>query len=155
MNFRFVTSFASVSVVALAACSHNGNQPAASVANSQSIVASADWSHAQSIDVRLSSFAFSPANLSLARGQAYKLHLVNSSGHTHTFSSDDLFGAVAVQKVQRGVRSQTSIHGNGISLARDEEADLYLVPVRPGTYHIYCSEFMHDIMGMHGTVTIQ
>jgi plastocyanin len=32
---------------------------------------------------------------------------------------------------------------------------LYLVPVKPGTYRIYCNEFMHDTMGMHGTVTIQ
>jgi plastocyanin len=155
MNCRFVTSFASMAVLALAACSGGDKQPVAPVANAQGIVASADWSRAEQIDVRLSSYAFSPANLTLARDQPYKIHLVNSSGNTHTFSSDDLFAAIALRNVQKGAVSQTSIQGNGISLARDRQADLYLVPVKPGTYRIYCNEFMHDTMGMHGTVTIQ
>jgi uncharacterized cupredoxin-like copper-binding protein len=155
MKLRFLTSFASVGALALAACSHGDNKPVALVANSQGIVASADWTQAQQIDIRLSSFAFSPPNLTLARDQPYKIHLVNSSGNTHTFSSNDLFGAIALRNVQRGSGSQASIQGNGISLARDEQADLYLVPVKPGTYRIYCSEFLHDTMGMHGTITIQ
>jgi uncharacterized cupredoxin-like copper-binding protein len=155
MSFRFVSSLAIVSVLALAACSSSNGEPTASIQDSQSVVAAADWSHAQSIDVGLSSFAFTPTNLSLQHDQPYKIHLVNNSSDTHTFSSKDLFSAVAVQKVEKGGVTQPSLQDKSVSLAPNEQADLYLVAVKPGTYHIYCDEFMHDTMGMHGNVTIQ
>jgi uncharacterized cupredoxin-like copper-binding protein len=141
-------------ILVVSACS-NSHESVAPIADNQGVVAKTDWSKSQSIDVGLSSFAFTPQNLTLTRNQPYKLHLANSSDDTHTFSSDTLFSAVAVQKLVRGTGESTSIPADGVSLAPHEQADLYIVPVNAGTYRIYCDEFMHDTMGMHGDVVIQ
>jgi uncharacterized cupredoxin-like copper-binding protein len=136
-------------------CANVNKIGAAPVADAHNIISSANWSQSQVIGVTLSSFEFTPTNLTLQHGQPYKLHLVNNSNDTHTFSSGDFFKAVAVQKVVQKGAETPGLTGNGISMGPNEQADLYLVAVTAGTYRIYCDEFMHDTMGMHGNVTIQ
>jgi uncharacterized cupredoxin-like copper-binding protein len=125
------------------------------VAGAQDVISKADWSKGQTVNIALSSYAFTPQAFTLKQNQPYLLHLSNTSDDTHTFSSDTLFSAAAVKKVVRGTTETASISTNGVSLAPNESADIYVVPVKAGTYHIYCDEFMHDSMGMHGDVTIQ
>ncbi len=140
--------------IGISACS-SGKGPATPVADAQSAISTTDWSKSETVDVVLSKFAFTPTTLTLKRKQPYRLHLTNTSNDTHTYSSDDLFGAVAVQKVVRAGVETPGIIGNGVSLEPNEEADLFIVPINAGSYRIYCDEFMHDTMGMHGSVTIQ
>jgi uncharacterized cupredoxin-like copper-binding protein len=144
--------------LALAACSaaKSGDETApVPVADSASIVSAADWSKSQAIGVTLSSFDFAPADFTFQHGQPYKLHLVNNADDTHTFSSDTFFQAIAVRKVVRNGVSAPGVTGKGIPLGPHEQADLFFVPVAAGTYRIYCDQFMHDTMGMHGSITIQ
>jgi len=140
--------------IGISACSSTPHS-ATPVGDAQGIVSTTDWSKSETIDVTLSKFAFTPTDLTLRRQQPYKLHLVNTSSDTHTYSSDDLFSAVVVQKVVRAGIETPGIAKDGVSLGPNEEADLFLVPVNEGNYRIYCDEFMHDTMGMHGTVTIK
>jgi len=146
------TAFASLALT-LAACA--ADKAPAPVADAQGIVAKTDWSKSRRVDVGLSAFEFTPANLTLQQNQPYVLHLANTDDDTHTFSSATLFSAVAVQKLVRGGVETPGLATNGVSLAPKEQADLYIVPVKTGSYRIYCDEFMHDTMGMHGDVTIQ
>ena len=150
----FVSGLVAVVFFGISACS-SSKGPATPVADAQSSISTTDWSKSETVDVVLSKFAFTPATLTLKRKQPYRLHLANTSGDTHTYSSDDLFGAVAVQKVVRAGVETPGLSGNGVSLEPNEEADLFIVPLNSGSYRIYCDEFMHDTMGMHGTVTIQ
>jgi uncharacterized cupredoxin-like copper-binding protein len=142
--------------LSISACSSTKSEEAASapVSNAQGAVSATDWSKSQTIGVTLSSFSFTPTDFIFQHGQPYKLHLVNSADDTHTFNSDTLFQAIAVQKVvQNG--AEKPVTGNSIVLGPNEQADLYFVPVTAGTYKIYCDEFMHAAMGMRGSVTIQ
>jgi uncharacterized cupredoxin-like copper-binding protein len=139
--------------IGLSACS---SAPAPKpVAGAQDVISKADWSKSQTVNVALSSYAFSPQAFTLKQNQPYVLHLTNTSDGTHTFSSDTLFSAVAVEKIVQGSTETAGISTNGVTLAPNQSADVYVVPVTAGTYHIYCAEFMHDSMGMHGDVTIQ
>lgn len=154
MTYR-VTAYTLLTTLAigLAACS---SAPApAPVAGSQSAISKADWSKSQTVNVALSSYAFTPQTLTLTKNQPYILHLQNTSSASHTFSSDTLFSAVAVEKVVRGGVETAGLSTNGVDLAPNEQADVYIVPVTAGSYHVYCNRFMHDTMGMNGDVTIQ
>jgi uncharacterized cupredoxin-like copper-binding protein len=144
--------------LAISACSSmksDDEAAAVPVTNAQSVVASADWSKSQTIGVTLSSFNFTPSDFTFQHGQPYKLHLVNNEDETHTFSSDSLFQAIAVQKVVQNGVEKPGITGEGITLGPKEQADLYFVPVTAGAYDVYCDQFMHAAMGMRGKVTIQ
>ncbi|HEY4165015.1 MAG TPA: cupredoxin domain-containing protein [Dongiaceae bacterium] len=143
--------------LAISACSSMKSEEAAPapVANTQGVVSATDWSKSQAIGVTLSSFNFTPTDFTFQHGQPYKLHLVNSEDETHTFNSDTLFQAIAVQKVVQNGSEKPGVTGNSIVLGPNEQADLYFVPVTAGSYKIYCDEFMHAAMGMRGNVTIQ
>jgi uncharacterized cupredoxin-like copper-binding protein len=140
---------------ALGGCGSQGGKAPETAVNAQNIVAAADWSKSETVTVGVTSYAFSPANLSLRHGQPYKIHLANTSTHTHTFSSDDFFKTAAIQKVVKNGSPSSGLEGDGITLAPNDQVDLYLVPVTAGTYDLYCDEFMHDTMGMNGKITVQ
>ena len=142
-------------LVVLAGCSGDKGGAPASAIDSKGVVSAADWSKSETITVTLSSYAFAPADLSLKQGRPYKIHLANESGSTHTFSSDDFFKAVAVQKVVLNGVESPSVGEDGVTLEGHQQADVYLVPVTVGSYGLYCDEFMHDTMGMHGHIAIQ
>src|SRR6185503_14921185 len=48
------------------------------------------------VSVQLSNFKFSPSELTLHRGRAYRFHLVNTAGGGHDFSAPGLFAASTV-----------------------------------------------------------
>jgi len=150
-----VGAVATTAAILLAGCGSDKGSAPASTIDSRGVVAAADWSKSETITVTLSSYAFAPADLSLRQGRPYKIHLTNESGSTHTFSSGDFFKAVAVQKVVLNGVESPSVSEDGITLEGHQQADLYLVPVTVGSYGLYCDEFMHDTMGMHGHIAIQ
>ena len=156
IRISFACCLLAAAAVGVSSCSSSSSSvPVAPTAEAQSILAKTDWLKSKTIDVMLSSYAFTPQDFTLEKGQPYKLRLINTSGATHTFSSDDLFSAVAVEKVDRAGVETVGITKDGVSLEPDEQAEIYLVPLTPGTYRIYCEKFLHETMGMHGTVTIQ
>ena len=91
----------------------------------QSIVAKTDWSKAQTIDVALGNDAFVPAELTLQRGQPYKIHLINGSDDTHTFSAAGFFKAVVLQKVVVNSAEKPNLSDDGVTLDEHQQADLY------------------------------
>jgi len=139
----------------LAGCGGDTGDVPPPVASAQSIVAKADWSKSQTIAVSLSSYAFTPAELTLQSGQPYKIHLTNGSDDTHTFSSAGFFKAVALQKVVVNGVEAPSVSDDGVTLKEHQQADLYLVPVTTGTFGLFCDQPLHDSFGMHGHIMIK
>jgi uncharacterized cupredoxin-like copper-binding protein len=102
------------------------------------------------ISVELSNFKFSPDQLTLQHGHAYRLHLVNEAGGAHDFMAPEFFAASKVAAPNSG-----SVVEGKIRLAGHQAVDVTLTPEKAGTYEFHCSHFMHSGMGMKGQIIVQ
>lgn len=135
--------------------SDSGNNSTRPSIDAAAVVGSANWSNAETQNIVLSDYSFTPNNPVFRRDQAYRLHLENTSTHTHTFGSDTFFQAIAVQDVQVGGANVPPEGLKNIEIEAGQAADISFVPVNPGTYEFYCDVFLHDTMGMDGKIVIQ
>ena len=110
----------------------------------------ADWSQAQTVNVELSSFRFTPATLSFARGQVYRLHLTNTSSGGHDFAAKELFATSMIDP-----EDAARVKNGEIALKSGQSGDVRLVPNRAGSYPIRCTHFMHSTFGMTATATVR
>ena len=102
---------------------------------------------AETIAVRLSSFAFNPDPLRLRVGVPVRLHLENASGGSHNFSAPAFFAA---SLFPIGSPAQ-----NGkVEVAGKSSVDITLTPRAPGTYKVECTHFLHSLFGMTGTIIV-
>ena len=62
-------------------------------------VASVDWTAAEIVTVDMDEYDFAPSSLNLEAGKPYRLHLENTGGKSHTFSSDPFFKTIAVRRL--------------------------------------------------------
>jgi uncharacterized cupredoxin-like copper-binding protein len=104
----------------------------------------------QLVSVELSSFKFAPAEIPLRRGQAYRLHLVNTSGGGHDFAAAEFFAASNIAAADRGL-----VVDGKVKLAGKQSVDVVLTPEKAGTYALRCTHFLHSGMGMNGRITVQ
>ena len=140
----------------LAGCSSdNGSKSSSPSIDAAAIVGSADWSNAETRTIVLSDYSFTPNDPVFKRDQTYRLHLENTSTHTHTFGSDTFFQAIALQGVQVGGADVPRDGLKNIELEPGQAADIAFVAVNPGTYGFYCDVFLHDTMGMDGKIVVQ
>lgn len=131
---------ASVSVIALAALSA---PQSGSVERT-----TAPRSDAETIPVRLSSFAFAPEHLRLKAGVPVRLRLVNESNGGHDFSAPGFFAASSFLP-------GFSAPPNGeVAVGSNQTVEIALMPRTPGTYTLECTHFLHSFFGMHGTVEV-
>ena len=102
---------------------------------------------AEAITIRLSNFAFAPAQLQLRVGVPVRLHLVNDSSGGHSFSAPALFAASAYPS---GAPPQDGT----VQIAASSSVDITLVPRAAGTYKLECTHFLHSMFGMTGTIVV-
>jgi plastocyanin len=102
----------------------------------------------QQINVILSNFAFTPQNLRLNRGQAYRLHFVNQGSDAHNYSAPEFFAAARVNPADVG-----TVSGGKVELAKGESRDVRLVPAA-GSYNVACTHLLHASFGMTGSITV-
>jgi len=108
--------------------------------------AQTDWSRAQRIEVRLSSFDFEPSSLRLRAGQPVILHLVNTSGGGHNFAAPEFFAAAAV--------AGGPVRDGTVEVRGRQSADVRLVPAR-GRYRLRCTHTLHSTFGMRGEILVE
>ena len=98
------------------------------------------------------SYRFSPASITIKRGDGVRWTLVAGPGHTVTFWSDSIpAGASAILQ-----RNMARTAGRLTSPMLVSPSETYLVSfagVPPGIYHYYCAP--HLLFGMTGTITVQ
>lgn len=111
--------------------------------------AGVDFGDARAVEVRLSSFAFTPATITLDAGRPVVLRLVSASSGRHDFTAPEFFAAarVAPQDAAKLSRGQ-------VDLAGRQTATIRLVPAA-GTYDIACSHFGHAALGMTGKIVVR
>lgn len=104
---------------------------------------------AQTVNVRLSNFQFSPGTIRLTHGQSYVLHLVNDSGGGHNFVAKDFFKAATLDT---GARS--AVRNGVIEVPSHKAVDIRLVAPRAGRYKVKCGHFLHAGFGMTGEIIV-
>ncbi|HYJ82220.1 MAG TPA: cupredoxin domain-containing protein [Allosphingosinicella sp.] len=103
-----------------------------------------DWAHAQRVEVKLSSFDFTPATLHLRAGRPVVLHLVNAGSGGHDFTAPAFFAAAQL----RDPADKGSVEVPG-----HRSRDIALVP-KAGDYPLKCSHAFHKTFGMTGRIVV-
>ena len=109
-----------------------------------------DWGTAHELEVRLSSFAFTPERLELKSGEAYRLHLINTASGGHNFDAARFFAASQVAAPDRG-----KIDKGRIEVKGGETTDIRFVAPAPGSYKLHCSHLFHTSFGMTGEIVVR
>ena len=102
----------------------------------------------QTVDVRLTSFDFTPSELHLRAGQAVVLRLTNASGGGHNFSAPQFFAAAQVAAGQNVIRNGT------IEVPSHQTVSVRLTPQR-GDYRLRCTHTLHTTFGMRGRIIVE
>jgi plastocyanin len=100
----------------------------------------------RTIEVRLSSFDFTPTTIRLAAGRPAVLRLVNAGRGGHNFSAPEFFAAAV------GVRGPV-VDGT-VEVAGRESVEVRLTPAR-GTYRLRCTHTLHTAFGMRGEIIVE
>ena len=131
-------------------------EPAAEqyVANAVAFVDAADWDAAETVTIELSEFAFTPNEITLAAGEPYILELVNVGDVKHEFTAGDFFLTVATRKAETAESEVKVPFFTEIEVFAGKSAELFLIPLIPGTYELICEIEGHLEEGMFGTITV-
>lgn len=119
-------------------------------AASQEPLADPDWSRAQMVDVKLSSFSFDPATITLQHGQVYDLKLDNTASGGHDFAAKAFFAGARIMDGDKARLSAGKVEVGG-----GQSVDIHLVAPGPGTYKVRCTHFLHAGFGMTGEIVVQ
>ena len=103
---------------------------------------------AQTIEVRLSSFDFTPSQIHLRAGQPVVLRLINSSSGGHNFSAPQFFAAAQVAAGQNAIRRGV------IEVPSRQTVSVQLTPAR-GEYRLRCTHTLHTTFGMRGSIHVE
>lgn len=141
--------------VLAAGCSGGGGSgaPVATAPTATAPPANVTWERAQTLEVVLDDYSFTPSQVMLRASQPYVLRLRNASGSRHTFTAPEFFRTVALGP--GGASAQPHIAGGSVSIAAGETASLDVLPLRPGTYPLTCDRPLHSLFGMTGEIVVQ
>ena len=102
------------------------------------------------VNISLTNYAFTPKTIILKAGTAYHLHFINSGSKDHNFSAPEFFAASAV-----AAEDEAKVKKGLVDLKNGQSVDVTVTPSRAGTYPVECTHFMHEAMGMHGSITVE
>ena len=100
------------------------------------------------MEVRLTSFDFTPAEIRLAAGQPVVLRLTNPGSGGHNFSAPQFFAAAQV------AGGQNAIHNGTIEVPSHQTVSVRLTPQR-GNYRLRCTHTLHTTFGMRGRIIVE
>jgi uncharacterized cupredoxin-like copper-binding protein len=137
------TQTVGAALLLLAGCAAPAPQP-----ESPPAAADTDWAHAQPVSVRLSDFMFTPDHLVFPLGRPVRLTLVNDGSGRHDFSAPEFFATAAL-------RGETRKPAAGkIAVDAGQTVEIDFVPSKVGSYKLDCTELLHAMFGMTGSITV-
>ena len=127
------------------------------VQNAAEIVKMADWEKMKTVTVTMGEMFYEPDELVFKAGQPYKLVLINNGKKKHYYTAPDFYKAIATRKVQSNKDGEIKApYFHALELmANGGQLDLYFVPVKKGTYPVYCTIDTHREEGSEGEITIE
>ncbi len=144
MTLPVARSLAVFAFLTLAACA----SPPAPLDPMQPAAATIDWSAAKTVTVKMTDFDFTPSAIDFEAARPVKLVLDNDGTDRHDFSAPAFFAAAALRQ------GSTAPAGGKVTVAKGKSAEIDLVPGTPGKYPLTCTEFLHEMFGMTGTIAV-
>jgi uncharacterized cupredoxin-like copper-binding protein len=119
-------------------------------------IAAADWSKVKTVVVELDDNNYEPNDLTLKRGTPYKLVLKNIGKAAHDMVGGSLFDkdVTALRMVNTLVGRVTADTISSVYIRPKQEAEVWIVPLKPGSYSFFCSIPGHREAGMEGGIKI-
>lgn len=109
--------------------------------------ATADWPHAQTVNVVVLEDLFAPSHLVFRSGIAYRLHIENQGEELHKFAAPAFFRAVAID-----TPAVLTADGAEIDIPAGEMRDLLFVAGQPGSFKFRSPDYHWD--GMTGDIVV-
>ena len=106
-----------------------------------------DWSHAQPMTVVMVDDRFQPDHLTFQHGVPYLLRLENHGKELHEFTAPEFFAAATLRNP-----AQLANGGREVVVQSGKSTDIYLAPLKVGTYELTCAD--HDWDGMVGQIVV-
>jgi len=124
------------------------------VANAADFVDAADWDAKKTVTIEMTEFAFTPKSITLEAGQPYVLEVVNKGTVKHEFTAGAFFRSVATRKAETAESEVKVPFFTEIEVFAGKKAEIFLIPLVPGTYKLVCEIEGHFEAGMFGTITV-
>jgi uncharacterized cupredoxin-like copper-binding protein len=105
----------------------------------------------QEVHVSLTSYAFTPATITLKAGTTYRMHLTNDSKKGHDFTAAEFFASSTIAPEDKAKLEDES----EVEVDAGKSADITVTPNRAGTYSLTCSHFLHTAFGMKGAIIVR
>jgi len=109
-----------------------------------------DWGTAREIEVRLSSFAYTPGKIELDRGEPVRLVLINDQKGSRSFGARRFFAAAQVAP-----SDQSRVRGGVVRLRPGERTSVRLVAPGPGRYPLRSSGLAQAALGLTGEIVVR
>jgi len=107
-----------------------------------------DWSQVETVTIVMVDDRFIPDHLSLRHGMPYLLRLENTGKDLHEFTAPEFFADVVARDP-----GTLANGGTEVVLQPGTGVDLYIMPIRAGTYRLTCAD--HDWDGMVGEIVVE
>lgn len=101
------------------------------------------------VDVVLADFSFTPSTLRFQHGGHYRLRLSNQGSGGHNLTAPEFFAAVEIDS-----NDLRDIKKGKVEVPKGQTVEIGFTAVKPGTYGIKCSHFLHSGFGMKGSAVI-
>jgi len=127
------------------------------IVDADRIVKEADWNAMQTVTVEIEEHFYTPDVIRLKAGTPYKLELKNLGEKHHYFTAPEFYRSIATRKAM--VNGQAEIKApyfKAVEILKEGgQIDLYFVPVKTGTYTVYCTIDDHREKGMEGKIIVE
>jgi len=124
-------------------------------ADAASKAALVNWSKVQTVSVGMDEYDYVPSSLNFEAGMPYRLHIENSGGKSHTFSSPPFFNSIAARRLTTKEGTVEAPFIKELVVGSGQAADLEFVALTPGNYPLVCNEPLHEVFGMTGTIHVR
>ena len=119
------------------------------------LLASVDWEKAVVVEVALDDFSFAPQVIELERLRPTVLRLKNIGTQTHDMSGGNFFQVALIRQISVGAGRVVTPYIQSIQIRPKQLAEVWLLPVRTGSYSFQCNVMGHLERGMEGRVQVR
>lgn len=129
------------------------------ITNGAEIVKAAKWDAMETVTIELIEHEFVPQNLKLKANKPYRIVIKNTGESDHYYTAPAFFKSVAWRKAMtprpNGGEIKAPYFDAVEVFKKVGVVELYLVPVKTGTYEVICTIDDHKQKGMSGTITVE
>ena len=125
------------------------------VDNGAEVVAAADWSTMETVEIELGEFFFEPNEVRLTAGRPYKLVFHNHGDVKHEATATEFFNSVAFRKIEDASGEFKGPAPLEVETFAGKETELFLIPMVGATYGLVCEIEGHYEAGMLGTIIVE